>query len=55
LPAASAIPIVASSRVPIMRAAFIMNFMLLVPLASLPAVAIFSNFEHWRHCQERAS
>ncbi len=33
-PAASAISIVAPSRVPMVRAPFIMNFMLLVPLAS---------------------
>jgi hypothetical protein len=33
-PASSAISMVASSRVPIVSAPFIMNFMLLVPLAS---------------------
>jgi len=33
-PASSAISIVAPSRVPMVKAAFIMNFMLLVPLAS---------------------
>jgi hypothetical protein len=34
LPASCAISIVAPSRVPIVKAPFIMNFMLLVPLAS---------------------
>jgi len=33
-PASCAISIVAPSRVPIVKAPFIMNFMLLVPLAS---------------------
>ncbi len=33
---------VAPSRVPTVRAPFIMNFMLLVPLASKPAVEICS-------------
>ena len=42
-PAASAISIVAPSRVPIVSAPFIMNFMLLVPLASYPAVEICSD------------
>ena len=39
-PAASAISIVAPSRVPMVSAPFIINFMLLVPLASYPAVEI---------------
>ena len=41
-PASSAISMVAPSRVPTVRAPFIMNFMLLVPLASYPAVEICS-------------
>ncbi len=41
-PTSSAISIVAPSRVPTVRAPFIMNFMLLVPLASYPAVEICS-------------
>src|SRR5579885_1877344 len=39
-PAASAISIVAPSRVPMVSAPFIINFILLVPLASYPAVEI---------------
>ena len=41
-PASWAISIVAPSRVPTVKAPFIMNFMLPVPLASKPAVEICS-------------
>ena len=39
-PSRSCISTLAPSRVPTVRAPFIMNFMLPVPLASLPAVEI---------------